>query len=67
MEDSFKRITSRDYFNRPYVPGYAPMCGDKETCELLAKLVDVVCDMEDREEKEGLTHESSCYGRWNNG
>lgn len=48
-----ERLTLRDYFGNAYVPGYAPVCSDKKTCELVTLLVERVALLEDMLEGKG--------------
>ena len=41
------RLTQRNYFGKAFVPGYAPRCSDKETCELLCKVTERLAVFED--------------------
>ena len=42
-----KRMTQRNYYGMPFVPGYAPQCRDPATCELIVKLTERVAFFED--------------------
>ena len=42
-----KRMTQRNYYGMPFVPGYAPQCRDPSTCELIVKLTERVAKFED--------------------
>ena len=48
------RITQRNYYGKAFVPGYAPKCSDKETCELLCKVTDMLAVFEDLLEFPGI-------------
>lgn len=41
------RITQRNYYGKAFVPGYAPKCDDKQTCELIVKLTERLAALED--------------------
>ena len=49
-----ERMTKRNYHGKAYVPGYAPRCIDKETCELLWKVVSRLAVFEDLLEYPGI-------------
>lgn len=42
-----KRLTQRNYYGKAFVPGYAPRCSDKATCELLCKVTEKLAIFED--------------------
>lgn len=50
------RITARDAYGRAYVPGYAPQCGDEQTCQLIILLTDKLAEIEDQMEKNNENH-----------
>lgn len=53
-----KRLTQRNYYGTPYVPGYAPKCRDPDTCKLIMKLTERVAAFEDAwEELKEVTQE----------
>ena len=62
-----KRITARDFKGQAYVPGYAPMCSDAQTYELLIRLTDRLAEVEDEEEKRKSNEYSRDYQRHNGG
>lgn len=41
------RLTQRNYYGKAFVPGYAPKCEDKQTCELLVKVTERLAFLED--------------------
>lgn len=43
-----ERLTKRNYYGTPYVPGYAPVCSDPSTCELIMLLVTRLAELEDQ-------------------
>ena len=45
------RLTKRNYYGVPYVPGYAPKCRDSPTCELIMKLAKRLALFEDMSDK----------------
>ena len=45
------RLTQRNYYGKPFVPGYAPRCADATTCELLCKVTERLALLEDALEK----------------
>ena len=47
------RLTQRNYFGQPYVPGYAPRCNDVPTCELIVKMTRRLALLEDVIQKYG--------------
>ena len=49
------RLTTRNYFGQPYVPGYAPRCNDVPTCELIVKMTRRLALLEDIMQKYGGT------------
>lgn len=42
-----QRLTRRNYYGQPFVPGYAPKCDDPQTCELIVELTNRLADLED--------------------
>lgn len=42
-----ERLTKRNYYGTPYVPGYAPVCDDPRTCELIVLLTERLAQLED--------------------
>lgn len=41
------RMTRRNYYGIPYVPGYAPICHDTSTCELITRMCERLALLED--------------------
>lgn len=41
------RMTQRNYYGKAFVPGYAPKCSDKATCEFLMKVTERLATLED--------------------